>query len=200
VSEDFEFEEEEFSTQFNGRTIQRILGLATVHWRWLAGFVVCIALVSGLDSFFTFLSKQIIDQGITAGDRTALTRIVGLYGGLIVVQSVSVFGFIFLAGILGERVRYDLRKTLFNHLQELSFSYFDRTPVGWIMARVTSDTDRIAELVTWGLLDITWAVMNIVTAMFFMMIINWKLALVVLAVIPVLVIVAAQFKKKILVE
>jgi len=200
MSEDFEFEEEEFSTQFNGRTMLRILGLATAHWRWLAGFVVCIALVSGLDSFFTFLSKQIIDQGITAGDKTALTRIAGLYGGLIVVQSISVFGFIFLAGILGERVRYDLRKTLFNHLQELSFSYFDRTPVGWIMARVTSDTDRIAELVTWGLLDITWAVANIATAMFFMLIINWKLALFVLAVIPVLVIVAAQFKKKILIE
>lgn len=200
MSADFEFEEEEFETQFNGRTLLRILGLVTGQWRWLVGFLLCIALVSGLDSLFTYLSKQIIDQGITAGDRTALTRLVTLYGILIVVQSVAVFGFIYLAGMLGERVRYDLRKKLFNHLQELSFSYFDRTPVGWIMARVTSDTDRIAELVTWGLLDSTWALMNIVTAMFFMLIINWKLALIVLAVIPVLVVVAAQFKKRILVE
>ncbi|UCC62074.1 MAG: ABC transporter ATP-binding protein, partial [Anaerolineae bacterium] len=111
-----------------------------------------------------------------------------------------VFGFIFLAGILGERIRYDLRKKMFDHLQDLSFSYFDRTPVGWIMARVTSDSDRIAELVTWGLLDVTWAVMNIGTALYFMLVINWKLALVVMAIIPVLVAVAAQFKKKIIVE
>ena len=200
MSEEFEFEEEEFSTEFNGRTLLRILAQAKPHWRWLVGFLIAIAAVSGLDSFFTYLSKQIVDEGILAGDKQALFRIAGVYGAMIFVQAVGVFGFIFLAGVLGERIRYDLRKQLFNHLQDLSFSYFDRTPVGWIIARVTSDTDRIAELVTWGLLDVTWGVMNIATAMYFMLIINWKLALIVLAVIPILVIVAAQFKKKILVE
>jgi ATP-binding cassette subfamily B protein len=65
---------------------------------------------------------------------------------------------------------------------------------------VTSDSDRIAELVTWGLLDITWAVMNIGTALFFMLVINWKLALIVFAIIPVLVAVAAQFQKRIIVQ
>jgi ATP-binding cassette subfamily B protein len=200
VSEEYEFEEEEFSTQFNGRTLLRILAQAKPHWRWLVGFLIAIAVVSGLDSFFTYLSKQIVDEGILAGDKTALFRIAGVYGAIIFVQAVGVFGFIFLAGVLGERIRYDLRRQLFNHLQDLSFSYFDRTPVGWIIARVTSDTDRIAELVTWGLLDVTWGLMNIVTAMYFMLIINWKLALIVLAVIPILVIVAAQFKKRILVE
>ena len=87
-----------------------------------------------------------------------------LYGALMLVQAVGVFGFIYLAGVLGERVQYDLRKQMFNHLQDLSFSYFDRTPVGWIMSRVTSDSERIAELVTWGMLDVTWAVINITTA------------------------------------
>ncbi|MGD9316083.1 MAG: ABC transporter ATP-binding protein [Anaerolineae bacterium] len=200
MSVDFEFEEEEFTTEFNGQTLLRILAQAKPYWRWLAGFMLAIMAVSGLDSFFTYLSAQMIDQGILAGDREVLTRIVMLYGALIVVQSLLVFTFIYLAGILGERIRYDLRKKLFNHLQELSFSYFDRTPVGWIMSRVTSDTDRIAELATWGLLDVTWGVMNIVTAMFFMVVINWRLALIILIIIPVLVIVAAQFKKRILVE
>jgi ATP-binding cassette subfamily B protein len=197
---DFEFEEEEFSTQFNGRTLLRILRQATAHWHWLIGFLVTIALVSALDSYFTFLSKRIVDEGILAGDKAALSQIVTQYGLLIFVQAAGVFGFIFLAGVLGERIRYDLRKKMFNHLQNLSFSYFDRTPVGWIMSRVTSDSDRIAELVTWGLLDVTWGVMNISTAVIFMMLINWKLALIVLTIIPVLLVVAAQFKKKILVE
>ena len=200
MSEEYEFEEEEFSTQFNGRTLVRILALTKPHWRWVVGFLISIAAVSGMDSYFTYLSKQMVDQGIMAGDKTALFRIVGTYGSLILVQAIGVFGFVFLAGVLGERIRYDLRKKLFNHLQDLSFSYFDRTPVGWIMARVTSDTDRIAELVTWGLLDVTWGAMNIITAVYFMLIINWKLALIVLAMIPVLVVVAVQFKKKILVE
>ena len=197
---DFEFEEEEFSTQFNGRTVLRILSQARPHWPWLVGFLLTIALVSALDSYFTFLSKRIVDEGILGGDRAALTQIVVTYGLLIIVHAAGVLGFIFLTGILGERVQYDLRQKMFSHLQDLSFSYFDRTPVGWIMSRVTSDSRRIAELVTWGLLDVTWGMMNIVTAVYFMLIINWKLALIVMAVIPVLVVVAAQFKKKIIVE
>ena len=197
---DFEFEEEEFSTQFSGQTILRILAQARPHWPSVVGFVVTIALVSALGSYTTFLSKRIVDEGILAGDRAALNRLVTTYGLLILVQAAGVFSFICLAGILGERIRYDLRRKMFNHLQDLSFSYFDRTPVGWIMARVTSDSDRIAELVTWGLLDVTWAVMNIGTALYFMLVINWRLALLVMAIIPVLVAVAAQFKKKIIVE
>ncbi len=200
MSDEFEFEEEEFTTQFNGRTLLRILALAKPHWPWVVGFLVTIAAVSALDSYFTFLSKRMVDEGIVAGNQAALSRIITIYGSLILVQAAGVFGFIYLAGILGERIRYDLRKKMFNHLQELSFSYFDRTPVGWIMARVTSDSDRIAELVTWGLLDVSWALWNIVTAIYFMLIINWRLALIVLGIIPVLVVVAAQFKKKILVE
>ncbi len=197
---DFEFEEEEFNAEFNGKTIFRILSQTRPHWKWVAGFMLTVALVSFLDSYFTFLSKRIIDEGIVAGNRAALTRIVITYGSLIVVQAGGALSFIFLAGVLGERVQYDLRKKMFNHLQELSFSYFDRTPVGWIMSRVTSDSERIAQLVTWGLLDVTWGLLNIITAIFFMLSINWKLALIVLTVIPILVVVAAQFKKKILVE
>ncbi|HSJ56086.1 MAG TPA: ABC transporter transmembrane domain-containing protein, partial [Anaerolineae bacterium] len=200
MSNDFEFEEEEFSTQFNGRTVLRILAQTRPHWRWVVAFLVAVALVSGLDSYMTFLSKRIIDEGVVPRDPEALTRIIATYGALILVQAVGVFGFIYLTGVLGERVRYDLRKKMFDHLQDLSFSYFDRTPVGWIMARVTSDSDRIAELVTWGMLDITWGIMNIAAAVFFMFVINWRLALVVLIIIPVLVVVAAQFKKRILVE
>jgi len=200
MSDEFEFEEEEFTTQFNGRTLLRILSQARPHWRWVAGFLLSIALVSGLDSYLTFLGKRIVDEGIIPGNRGVLTQILTVYGGLILVQAVGVFGFIFLAGVLGERVRYDLRKKMFDHLQELSFSYFDRTPVGWIMARVTSDSDRIAELVTWGLVDTTWGVMNVVTAVYFMLIINWQLALGVLALIPILALIAVQFKKRILVE
>jgi ATP-binding cassette subfamily B protein len=195
-----EFEEEEFTTQFNGRTLLRILSQVKPHWKRVVAFLLTVAMVSVLDAFFTFLGKWIIDEGILAGDREALTQIAITYGSLIIVQAGLVFGMIYLCGVLGQRVQYDLRRKMFNHLQELSFSYFDRTPVGWIMSRVTSDSERVADLVTWGMMDITWGTMNITTAVFFMLGINWKLALIVFATIPVLVIVAAWFKKKILVE
>jgi len=196
----FGFEEEEFSTQFNGRTAIRILAQAKPHWPLLIGFLLAISLVSIMDSYLTFLGKRIVDEGIVLSDKGMLTRLVATYGSLIALQAGGIFGFIYMTGMLGERIRYDLRQKMFNHLQELSFSYFDRTPVGWIMSRVTSDSGRIAELVTWGLLDITWATMNIATGLYFMMVINSKLALIVLAIIPVLVIVAAEFRKRIIVQ
>ncbi|OUC04998.1 ABC transporter, partial [Litorilinea aerophila] len=200
MSQPIEFEEEEFTTQFNGQTIRRILAQTRPHWPFLVGFLSLIALASFLDSYFTFLSKRIIDEGIVAQDRAALYRIVTIYGSLLAVQALSVFGFIYLTGLLGERIRYDLREKMFRHLQRLSLGYYNRTPVGWIMSRVTSDTDRVAELVTWGLLDTSWGLLNIATAVYFMMIIEWHLALIVSAVIPIIVIVAIQFKKKIIVE
>lgn len=200
MSEQIRFEEEDFTSEFNKDTVLRILKQIKPHWKWVVGFLITITIVSALDSYFTFLSKRIIDEGIAQGDKEKLVAILIQYGGLIVIQAASVFGFIYLAGILGERVRYDLRKKLFNHLQSLSLYYFNRTPVGWIMSRVTSDTERVSQLVTWGFLDITWGVMNIATACYFMFTINWRLALIVFTIIPVLIVVAAQFKKKIIVE
>jgi ATP-binding cassette subfamily B protein len=199
VSFDY-FEEEDFATQFNGRTLRRILGLTRPHWKWLLGFLVSIALFAASDSYITFLTKQIIDEGIAARDQAVLVHILGLYALLVLAQAGFVFGFFYQAAYLGERVRYDLRQRMFNHLQELSLSYYSRTPVGWIMSRVTSDSERVAELITWGLVDSTWGAMSILTSMIFMFIINWKLALLVLLILPILFYVAVQFRKRILGE
>jgi ATP-binding cassette subfamily B protein len=89
---------------------------------------------------------------------------------------------------------------MFEHLQELSLSYYSQTSVGRLMSRMTSDTGRVADLMTWGLLDVTWAVTNITTSVIFMAIINWRLALIVFTIIPVLVVVGIKFRQRILVE
>ncbi len=195
-----DFDDEELGSRFNLKTLGRILAQTRPHRRWVILFLVATAVVSFQDAFFTFLSKRIIDEGIVAGNVQAVTKIALTYASVLMSQAVAVFTLIYLAGILGERVQYDLRKKMFDHLQELSFAYYDRTPVGWLMARVTSDSERIAQLVTWGLLDSTWGLLNIVTAMGFMLIINVRLALMVLAILPLLLIIAGQFQRRILGE
>lgn len=195
-----ELEEEEYTSPLTLPVFKRILGLLKPHWRWVVGFVLSIAVVSAQDAVFTYINKNMIDQGILQRDTATLWRLAGLYAALQIVQAILVFVVIYLAGVLGERVQYDLRKLLFNHLQELSLSYYSKNAVGRLMARVTSDTGRVADLMTWGMLDVTWAFMNITTSTVFMMIINWKLGLIVLAAIPILVVIAVQFRKKILVE
>lgn len=196
----YELEEEEHTSQITFPVFKRILGIIKPHWKWVLGFLITIGLVSGLDAYFTFLNKQIVDQGINLKDTAVLTRIAWIYGTFLLLQSAFVFTFIYLAGVLGERVQYDLRKQLFNHLQDLSLSYYAQNAVGRLIARVTSDTGRVSELVTWGIVDSVWALMNIITSLTFMAIINWRLALIVSIIIPVMVFVATKFQKYILVE
>ena len=192
-----EFEEEHYG-RINSHIFRRLVSLLKPHWKWVVGFLLCISMVSAIDSYTTFLSKRIIDEGIIAGSREAIIQIIIIYGSIILLQALGAFGFIYLVGILAERVRYDLRKKMFNHLQQLSLSYFSETPVGWIMSRLTSDTERLADLMTWGILDVTWAVINIGTAGVFMFIINPRLALIVFLMLPILIFVAIQFRTKIL--
>ncbi|MCK6568668.1 MAG: ABC transporter ATP-binding protein/permease [Anaerolineales bacterium] len=196
----FELEEEEHTSNLTAPVFWRILGIIKPHWRWVAAFLIAIGLVSALDAYFTYLNKEIVDRGIQLSDMDYIVRIAWVYGAFLLLQSAFVFIFIYLAGVLGERVQYDLRKLLFNHLQNLSLSYYAQNAVGRLIARVTSDTGRVSELVTWGIVDSVWALMNIITSLTFMAIINWRLALIVSVIIPMMVFVAVKFQKYILSE
>ena len=200
MSDNHYFEEEEFTTEFNGQTLWRILQQALPHWPLFFGVIVLITSMSVVESYQTYLSKRIIDEGIVAGDMEILRQLVIEYGVLVLAMALFVCGFILCAGVLGERVQYDLRKKMFDRLQELSMSYFHRTPIGWLMSRLTSDAKRVGELVSWAVLDATWGITNISTALFFMLYINIQLGLIILVLIPLLVVTAALFKRKILVE
>lgn len=195
-----ELEEEEYTSQLTSHTLKRIIGLVKPHWRWMVEFLIAIVFTASLDALFTFINKNMIDQGIAHKSIPTLLRYASYYGGLQLLQAISVFFFIFLVGILGERIQYDIRRAVFNHLQDLSLSFYSQNAVGRLMARVTSDSGRISSLMTWGMLDVTWAIVSVIMSVVFMMIINWKLALIVFAIIPMLLMIAVTFRKKILVE
>ena len=97
VSDEIEFEEEEFNTQFNGQTVVRILAQTRPHWKWVVGFLVTVTLVAASDALFTYLRLQIIDLGITPGDTAALARIGVIYAAMIILQAAGVFTFIYLS-------------------------------------------------------------------------------------------------------
>ena len=195
-----ELEEEEHTSQLTTPTLKRILGLVKPHWRWMVGFLVAIVFTASLDAVFTYINKDMIDHGIAQKSIPTLLRYASYYVGLQLVQAVLVFTFIYLVGIMGERIQYDIRRAIFNHLQDLSLSYYSQNAVGRLMARVTSDSGRISSLMTWGMLDVTWAIVSVTMSVIFMLYINWKLALIVFAIIPILLIIAINFRKKILVE
>jgi ATP-binding cassette subfamily B protein len=193
------FEETDYSHEGStGKVFLRIFKFMKPHWGLMGIFLIAVILTSVMDAYITFLSKRIIDEGILSGKISILLDILYQYGALIIFEACTVFSFIYVVSIVGEKVRYDLRQKMFNHLQSLSLSYYNQTPVGWIMSRVTNDTERVAELVTWGILDSTWGIVNITSSMYFMFKINATLALIVLAILPLLLFVGIQFQTRIL--
>jgi ATP-binding cassette subfamily B protein len=181
-------------------TILRILKLTRPHWKLFAGFTLAIMFTAFLDSLGTYITKLIIDDGILADNLEKVIYYCKLYGIVYLTNSISFFIFIYCAGRLGEWIQYDLREKLFNHIQELSFSFFDKSSTGWLLSRITSDTEKMADLATWMLLDAIWAFFNITIALIFMAMINVKLAMIMAVILPLLVITAAKFKNSILGE
>ncbi|MBN2442749.1 MAG: ABC transporter ATP-binding protein, partial [Spirochaetales bacterium] len=194
------FEEEIFETKLTTKTFIKILACAKPYWQLLAGFIFCIALTSVMNAIINLLIKYIIDNGVMKRDISALYLYAFSFGLFVVIVGISVFGFIYCAALLGEHLQYDLRKRVFDHLQNLSFSYFDKTPLGWIITRVVSDTVKIADLCTWFLVDTIWAIVNIISAMTCMFLINWAAALVVSGFLPIILVIALRLKKYILAE
>src|SRR5258708_34324294 len=141
-----EIEEEEYPSPLTGKVFKRILGLMRPHRAWVVGFLIAIALTSVGDAYFTFLNKGIVDSGIQLGDSAVLSHVAIIWGSLILFQAVTVFSFIYLAGILGERIQYDLPSKTLDPLQELSISYYAHTPDGRLIARVTPDPRQGAAL------------------------------------------------------
>ncbi|WP_425447151.1 ABC transporter ATP-binding protein [Dethiothermospora halolimnae] len=154
--------------------------------------------VAGIDVLFPYMTKYAIDNFVVPGDITGLKKFALIYVVLIVVQAVNVFLLISLAGKVETGLPYDIRKKGFKKLQELSFSYYDKTPIGWMMARLTSDTRRLGEILSWGLVDSVWGVTMMIGIAAIMFYQSPKLALISLSVVPVLVVISIYFQKKIL--
>lgn len=194
------FQEEEFKSKFNKKTILRIFSLLKPYPGWLIAFLICIIVNAITDSSQFYLMKILVDDAVAVHELSRIPEILRTFIFVFLTQCVTVFGLIYFSGILSEKIIYALRKEMFAHLQQLSLSYYAVTPVGWIMSRVNSDTYRIGEIVTWGVIDASYAIVNIITSIFFMTRINLTMALIVLCVLPVLIWIAWQFRKRILSE
>ncbi len=161
----------------------------------LAGF--CLVFLGAHDVAMTYLAKFIIDRYIVPGSTEHLGSFVLLYLALTAGMGLTVYQFIRIAGLLEAGISCDIRQAGFEKLQELSKGYFDRQPAGRIVARLTSDTVKLGEFISWGLVDMVWGftmMIGVVAVMFF---VNARLAAITLTVVPVLALASWFFQKKI---
>ncbi len=197
VSNQYNEEELDDVVDLKSGVVGRLMRALKPYWPQMLLAIIGIASVSYLDAYYTVLNKRIIDEGIVARNLPVMIGLFRNYAIVVLAQTVGFFLMIFIIGRLGEQLRYDFRKKLFHHLQNLSLSYFSKTPLGWIMSRVTSDTEKMADLLTWGVLDTVWAVTNISFAVFFMLQLNAALAVIVIISLPVMIFVSFKFRVKI---
>lgn len=156
--------------------------------------------VSLADSLFPLLTKTAIDDFIIPGKLEGISSLILKYIVLVLWQSWNIYIFIKIAGKIEVTLTYNIRKKVFNKIQMLSFSYFDNTPKGWIMSRLTSDIRRLGEIISWGIVDLVWGSSMMIIIAGFMLYYNLRLALIALSVIPFLALISIFFQKKILGE
>ena len=194
------FEEQEFNTDhLDTKLWRRILKHFFVYKKDLTIIFISMISIACVDIAFPYLNKLAIDYFVLEnGDLSKLWPFGLIYGFLILVQVFVVYFFIKFTGKVEMQFAYDIRNQAFKKLQELSFSYYDKTPQGWIMARMTSDIGRLADIVSWSIIDLIWGSTLIIGVSIVMLIVNWRLALLVLVVVPFLAYISIIFQKKIL--
>jgi ATP-binding cassette, subfamily B, bacterial len=173
----------------------RLLLPYRVHY---AAIMAVIILLACLEAVTPLIVRYAVDEGIAKGDRELVTRAAWLYLAVIVLQAVFVAVFISGCARVGARVMYDLRRKMFDRLQSLSVSFFDKTPVGNLMSRMFSDSQRVGETLTWGAVDFVWGIINMVFMAGAMLYVDWKLALGVLGLIPLILLLSLYFQRRIL--
>jgi len=191
--------------------LRRLLKYSFRYPNWVAGFTGFVLLVALVEAVYPLVWLSLLDKVIvpavehyrTTGvlqpiDADQVRNYGLIFLGLGITLSIGVFCFINFAGRIQEYVMYDIRQELFIKLQELSFSFFDKSAVGWLLSRISSDTAKVTELISWSMIEVVWGggmIIFCVTAMF---IYNWKLALIVTLTIPVLTLISFKLRMLIL--
>ena len=180
------------------RTWGKLLPFLKPYSRQMALILVTMLISAGIDISYSLLSGYAVDRFVTPRTTQGIGWFALGYFAVVLCQMICTLIFARVALRVEMYLGRDLKKKLFTHLQTLSFSYYNVNPVGTIMARVMSDTNRIGGVFAWSLVDIFWSSAYVLGSMAVMLFLNWKLALLIIAVVPVIALLTLYFQKKIL--
>src|ERR1700677_4216637 len=204
-------EEEVLGKAYDARLMRRLLTyLHPYKWHVVVA-LAAIIVKSGLDVLGPYLTKVAIDKYLAKspdshswiGDRlsnkplTGIAQIGGLYVGILLFTFVLEFIQTYLMQWTGQKVMFDLRRQIFRHLQHMHVAFFDKNPVGRVVTRVTTDVDALNEMFTAGVVSIFEDVFVLGGILAIMLKMNWKLALITFAVLPVIIYATKVFRDKV---
>lgn len=191
-------EEQDYTKRFDVGIWRKIVTYAKPFYKHLVMIMITMLICAGFDVIFPLLTREAIDNYVSVGRTEGLGLFALKYGAVVVSQVICIFTFCFLSGHVEVGMCRRIREIGFKRFQELPFSFYDQTPVGHMIARMTSDTQRLGDTIGWGLIDLFWSVGYIVLTACVMISLNWRMSLMVLAVVPVIAVIAMWFQKRIL--
>lgn len=192
------YEEQEYKKPFSFQVWAKMLPFFKPYKKYFVITIGLNLLLAGIDVLVPLFQSYAIDHFIVPDTLDGISIFAGVYIGLIVLQTVFVYVSVHAATTIEMCVGKDLKWAQFEHLQTLSFSYYNTTPVGYIHARVMSDTLKIAGMTAWGLVDMFWAFVYVVSVFGIMLLLNWKLALIIMMIVPCIALLTVYFQNKIL--
>ena len=191
-------QEDVFSERLDLGLWARVFHHARPHKRLVVPLAISAVVMALCDATFALVTRWAVDDVVAASGPVSLWPHVMVYGTLTALLIASVWVFITSAGGLANHMSHDIRAECFKRIQELEFAYFDHRPTGWLISRLTSDCDKLARIISWGTLDLVWAVCLVVVIAVILVALQPVLGLLILSVVPPLVFISAFFQKKLL--
>ncbi|MBX0327158.1 ABC transporter ATP-binding protein/permease [Oscillochloris sp. ZM17-4] len=190
------FEDDEIlGKAYDGRLVRRLTVFVAPYWRRLA---VAVALLLGAaltDLAPPLLVQRAIDGPISARQLDGLWPIFAIYAGVLVSNFALRYAHNYIINSVGQQVMQDMRTAIFRHIQRMSLSFFDRNPVGRLLTRITNDVDALNEFLTQGLVMILADMVTLVGIISVMLVLNWRLALISMATLPVLTLIVSIYQR-----
>ncbi|MCL1925020.1 MAG: ABC transporter ATP-binding protein/permease [Defluviitaleaceae bacterium] len=190
-----EFEEQEYSKEFEFSLWKKLFFHLREHKNLVIKVAICFLGLAVVETVMPMFSQYAIDTFIVGGSLETLPSFLSLYFFFIFLFSFFVFGFVMNAGKLEGSVTHTIRKKAFARLQELSYSFFDTTPVGYITARLTSDAQRLGGTIAWALLEMVWSIAIMIFMIIVMLFHSPFLTLLVVLTMPILYLLTRFFRK-----
>ena len=191
-------QEVDFTQKLDAGLWRRLIGYMKPYHKHLFAIMGTMAVSAVCDTLFPLMTREAIDRFMLDGAGAGVGLFALRYLLIVLTQSLCIFAFCHLCGRAECGINRHIRALCFRRLQELSFSYYDTMPVGFIISRITSDTARLGETVAWGLVDLFWSGCYIIITAATMLMLHVQMALLVLAVMPVIAVVAVWFQMRIL--
>lgn len=181
----------------DGALLRRIITYLLPYKGWVALAFVSVMTAAFLGPLKPKLVQITIDRDILTGDLEGLQGIIMLLFGILVIEGILSFVNAYLTQWIGQRAIYDLRTKVYRHIQRQPLRFFDRTPIGKLITRTTSDVESLSQVLSAGVVTIMGDLFKLIFISYFMFTLSWVLAVVTLAVMPLMLIASFWFKKKV---